>query len=181
MHFHSCSFMVLCRECHEKSCLNLYFWRYFLEGWKADSSCAQHSAVPPCGHLNILLRSRKLWMIVQWCLNSLSGVGGHNTNPSPCNVFSSPHANYRICELTDVVITVFKLEGFYFLKLLQDDLSAFPKAIRSNTLCIWKCYQCGLNKGTECHSSVTHSTFMSEIPCQLILKLVLVSWSDLHI
>lgn len=39
LHFCGPSFMVLCRELHEKVLfffLNLYIWRYFLEGWKAD-------------------------------------------------------------------------------------------------------------------------------------------------
>lgn len=36
LHFYGPSFMVLCRELHEKGFLNLYIWRYFLEGWKAD-------------------------------------------------------------------------------------------------------------------------------------------------
>jgi len=35
LHFHG-PFMVLCRELHEKGCLNLCFWRYFLECWEAD-------------------------------------------------------------------------------------------------------------------------------------------------
>jgi len=77
-------------------------------------SCAHPIAVPPCGHLNVILRSAKVVPeLLFW------GVGGRwHTDPSPCNVFSSPHASYRIWELTDVVITVFKLEDFYFFETI---------------------------------------------------------------
>lgn len=85
-------------------------------------SCAQHTQPP-----SEVEKAVDDCTVVSELSSGLGQRERRHTNPSPCNVFSSPHASCRIQELTNVVITVFKL-GFYFFKLLQGKLSRFPKA-----------------------------------------------------
>lgn len=69
-----------------------FFKIYIFEGifWRAGKqifSCP----VLSCGNLNVLLRSRERWMIVQRCLNFFSGVGGDNDTAVHPHAMDSPH------------------------------------------------------------------------------------------
>lgn len=131
--FHAPSFMVLCRENSIKRLFKFVVLKILSWGLTSKYSCPQHTALPCYGHWNVVRRSRKLWKIVLWCLKFFGvGVGSSggrqwHASPFPCNAFSTSHASWRMQELTDVITTVFKLEKFYFLKLLQKELPGFHK------------------------------------------------------